>query len=88
METERNNEIYDDFMKAFSYVNFFKCEEKEDFKNIAYYENSKNSTISQLTNDDSFERDISDAEQEIKMEFISRKRIRKSKIKNIKNNNN
>lgn len=77
-ERARNAEIYNDFMNAFSYTNFFKCEEKDDVKNIDYEENSKNSTISQLTNDDSFERDISDEEQIIKKEFISKKRIRKN----------
>lgn len=63
-------------MNAFSYSNFFKCEDKEENKNIYYEENSKNSTISQLTNDDSFERDISDEEQVMKKDFIHRKRIR------------
>lgn len=69
-------------MKAFSYVNFLKTEEKEDFKNIDYEENSKNSTLSQLTNDYTFERDISDEQQVIKKDFISRKRIRNRKDEN------
>jgi len=60
-------------MKAFSYSNFFKFEEKEDLKNIDNGANSKNSTISQLTNDDSFERNISDEEQVVKKEFINKK---------------
>ena len=68
-------------MKAFSYSNFFKFEEKEDLKNIDNEANSKNSTISQLTNDDSFERNISYEEQLVKKEFINKKRIRR-------NNNN
>lgn len=67
-------------MNAFSYSNFFnKCGDKEDVKNFDCEENSKNSTLSQLTNDDSFERNISDEEQAIKKEFINRKRIRNRK---------
>lgn len=81
MQNARNNELYTDFINAFSQSNFFNLnDDKEDFKkNICEDNNSKNSTNSQLTNDDSFEREISDEENVIKKDFVNRKRIRNKK---------
>ena len=66
-----------DFIKAFSQSNFFNFnDDKDDFKKNNCEDDSKNSTNSQLTNDDSFEREISDEEDAITKDFVSRKRIR------------
>lgn len=79
IQNARNNEIYTDFINAFSQSNFFNFDDKEDCKKNNIEDNSKNSTNSQLTNDDSFEREISDEEIIIKKDFVKRKRIRKNK---------
>ena len=72
-------EINSEFLNAFSLSKFFDNDDKEDLIKEVSSEYSKKSTNSVLTNDDSFEREISDEEDVQKCEFISRKRIRKEK---------
>lgn len=79
IQNARNYEIYTDFINAFSQSNFFNFDDKDVSKKNNIQDCSKNSTNSQLTNDDSFEREISDEEIIIKKDFVKRKRIRNNK---------
>ncbi len=73
-------EINNEFLKAFYNSNLCQFDFKDENRKEFDEENSKNSTNSQLTNDDSFEkRNISDEESTLKNDFINRKRIRNKK---------
>ena len=80
MEINKINEnIKSIFSNPFSNSNIFNFDDKEDIKIDYSIEYSKQSTVSELTNDDSFEKEISDMGSMLKTNFIHRKRIRSKK---------
>lgn len=85
-EKNKNNnfekiiEINNDFMRAFQKSNLFQNEKELNNLDDIEIIDSKNSTNSQLTNDDSFEdKFISDGENKPENIYINKKRIRSNK---------
>jgi len=65
-------------MDAFLHSNFFNSQDNDENKKLNLDKNSIYDTQSEITNDDSFEREIYDNENNNKKDFVNRKRTRKS----------